>query len=273
MINISIAMATYNGAEYIDEQLESIATQDHIPNELVVCDDKSTDNTISLIQKFSKNAPFPVRILVNEQNMGPIDNFFKAATHCLGDWICYCDQDDVWLPKKISDSVKEINTNPNLNLILQRAKLTDSKLNEMGVIFPQKKENGIFGGNQLDLFFEWHGFLQTVRADFFTKYDYRGRPINKYRSFARQSHDQWTCMIANSIGGISILQDVSALYRRHSKAVTGSYTEPKAPKKILPRLQLPAASLAWQSEVCSSYAEYIHSEGNRCSLSSIATIF
>ena len=74
-VNISVAMATFNGKKFILDQLESIRKQTVLPCELVVCDDGSTDGTIDIIEKFSKSAPFPVRWYLNENNLGYADNF------------------------------------------------------------------------------------------------------------------------------------------------------------------------------------------------------
>lgn len=91
---ISTAMCTYNGEKYLREQLESIARQTLLPNELVVCDDCSSDETVEIIQDFSRNAPFSVRLMINENNLGFAKNFEKAITLCSGEIIVLSDQDD-----------------------------------------------------------------------------------------------------------------------------------------------------------------------------------
>lgn len=265
MNGISVAMATYNGEEFINEQLASLASQEYLPSELVVCDDNSTDDTVAVIEAFKKISPFPVLIIKNKKKLGPINNFFKSVSYCKGEWICFCDQDDVWLPSKILLAKLEVEKNPTINLVLQKAYLTDYRLVDAGVIFPPQKRNGVFTSNKLDLFFEWHGFLQTVRAEIFQKFNYKERPVNKYKSFPVQSHDQWTCMVANAIGGIAVLPDICAYYRRHSGTVTGSYVDSPSGRSGI-ALQLDAALLSWQSEVCRSYSAYMRSQKDRQSL-------
>ncbi|MFL2724047.1 MAG: glycosyltransferase [Gammaproteobacteria bacterium] len=62
-MRISIAMTTYNGSKYLNDQLKSFSQQDQAPDELIVCDDGSSDNTIKILEKFSLNAPFDVKNL------------------------------------------------------------------------------------------------------------------------------------------------------------------------------------------------------------------
>src|SRR6266704_3029265 len=99
---ISIALCTYNGARFLPEQLESIAAQTRLPDEMVVCDDRSADETTDIIRTFAKNALFPVRLEINEQKLGSTKNFEKAIRLCHGEIIAPADQDDVWNPQKLS---------------------------------------------------------------------------------------------------------------------------------------------------------------------------
>jgi len=127
---ISIAMATYNGEKHLREQLASIASQTYLPLELVVCDDGSTDETLSILHEFSTVAPFECRIFRNEKTLGFAENFLRSASHCKGNWIAFCDQDDVWLPTKLEDAYKEIINNSGLYLVLQNAYICDDALNK-----------------------------------------------------------------------------------------------------------------------------------------------
>ena len=95
-MRISIAMTTYNGSKYLNDQLKSFSQQDQAPDELIVCDDGSSDNTIKILEKFSLNAPFDVKIYQNESNLGFTKNFENALSKCTGDLIFLSDQDDIW---------------------------------------------------------------------------------------------------------------------------------------------------------------------------------
>ena len=224
MIKISIAMATYNGAQYINEQLQSLVNQVRQPDELVVCDDGSTDETLLILESFVPIAPFPVRIYRNEINLGYSDNFLKAAKLCKGDWIAFCDQDDVWLSDKIKTAVEAIDRHSGLKMVLQNAELCDGHLNRRGRVFPNKIKPGVYGSDSQYGFWVWPGFLKTVRADWVQMIDSVNRPLNYFLKPELQTHDKWTCMIANSLGDICVLAEPVALYRRHEGALTGSYT-------------------------------------------------
>ena len=101
--SISVVMATYNGAGYIREQLDSIMNQSIRPNELIICDDRSTDNTVEVVRRYVTEHAYGgiIRVEVNENNLGYADNFDKAATLAQGDLIFFSDQDDTWNPDKI----------------------------------------------------------------------------------------------------------------------------------------------------------------------------
>jgi glycosyltransferase involved in cell wall biosynthesis len=105
--SVSVALCTYNGARFLDEQLASLAAQTWRPLELVVCDDRSTDSTLAILAKFASTASFPVRIVQNGAWLGYKSNFKKAACLCQGELITFCDQDDIWLPTKLEVCCKK----------------------------------------------------------------------------------------------------------------------------------------------------------------------
>ena len=98
---LSVALCTYNGAAYLPEQLESIAAQSRVPDELVVCDDGSHDATEELVARFARRAAYPVRFISNPVNLGSSRNFAQAIGLCTGNFIALCDQDDKWEPRKL----------------------------------------------------------------------------------------------------------------------------------------------------------------------------
>lgn len=98
---VSVALCTYNGAAYLAEQLDSLCVQTRLPDELVVCDDHSTDGTLAILEVFAKRSPFPIRIAQNAENLGVTENFSFAIERCSGEVIFLADQDDVWQPEKI----------------------------------------------------------------------------------------------------------------------------------------------------------------------------
>ena len=101
-MKISIALCTYNGEKFLREQLDSFSVQTRLPDEVVVGDDCSTDRTVEILEEWAKTAPFRVEIVRNPQNLGYEKNFEQTMLRCTGDVIFPSDQDDVWLPEKLS---------------------------------------------------------------------------------------------------------------------------------------------------------------------------
>ena len=108
VFKVSVAMATYNGEKYIESQLRSVLSQIRQPDEVIITDDCSTDNTVEIINRFiSENRLTGWSVTVNSQNLGYIKNFKNAISKTTGDIVFLCDQDDVWCEDKIEslDSV------------------------------------------------------------------------------------------------------------------------------------------------------------------------
>ena len=103
---ISLAMPTYNGSKFLRKQLDSIYEQTLIPDEIVVVDDCSTDNTRDILEEYKMTRG--LKYYVNEKNLGYNKNYVKAIMLCNGDYILLCDQDDVWLPNKVEKCYNEI---------------------------------------------------------------------------------------------------------------------------------------------------------------------
>lgn len=250
-------MATYNGASYIAEQLESLANQSYLPFELVVCDDGSTDKTIDIIQLFAERAPFPVRFFQNSQNLGYADNFLKAATLCSGDWVSFCDQDDIWLANKIEDTRKAIGENPMAVMILQNAYLCASDLTHRFRIFPNSIRPGYHSPRSQYGFWVWPGFVKSVRADAMAMNDGYPRPPSYFPRDGTQTHDKWTCMIANAIGGFVVTANPVALYRRHDKSLTGMYTAPTISERVGNSFNVSGEHYSFLSGVAEETAFYL----------------
>lgn len=131
-MKISVALCTYNGEEFLTEQLNSFITQTRLPDEIVVCDDCSRDKTVKIIHDFAARAPFQVRLYVNETNLHTIKNFEKAISLCTGDIIALSDQDDVWHCDKLKIFEEVFNAKPRVGLVFCDANLVDANLAKLG---------------------------------------------------------------------------------------------------------------------------------------------
>lgn len=101
---ISVALCTFNGEEFISQQLDSILSQSVPVDEIVVCDDGSTDSTCQILEQYAAQSQ-SIRLIKNEYNLGYIANFEKAIRLCQGDYIFLSDQDDIWHPEKVAESI------------------------------------------------------------------------------------------------------------------------------------------------------------------------
>jgi len=125
-MRISVAMCTYNGSRFLDEQLSSIHKQLRQPDELVVCDDCSSDDTVQKLQMFARSAGFPVKIVRNETNLGSTRNFEKAISLCDGEIIALSDQDDVWSENRLLETENAFAANPRTGLVFADGDIIDA---------------------------------------------------------------------------------------------------------------------------------------------------
>jgi glycosyltransferase involved in cell wall biosynthesis len=122
---LSVALCTYNGARFLPEQLASLTAQTRLPDEVVVCDDASTDGTIDVVRAFAAAAPFPVRVETGTETLGSTPNFARAIAPCTGDFIALADQDDVWHPDKLATLEAVLLARPDAGLAFGNARLID----------------------------------------------------------------------------------------------------------------------------------------------------
>ncbi len=104
-MKISVALCTWNGGDFLAEQLHSIFEQTVPVTEIIICDDMSVDNTIHIINQFQKKHPGIITLVQNRKTLQARKNFEQAITLCTGDLIFLCDQDDRWLDHKVADTV------------------------------------------------------------------------------------------------------------------------------------------------------------------------
>ncbi len=101
ILKISVVMATYNGARYLREQLDSIVGQSYPVCEIIVQDDGSTDGTLELLREYAALHPL-VKVYANESGRHGVNtNFFSAMERAVGDYIAISDQDDIWVADKL----------------------------------------------------------------------------------------------------------------------------------------------------------------------------
>jgi len=218
---ISVAMTTYNGRAFLREQLDSILAQSRQVDELVVCDDGSADDTVGILEEFAAAAPFPVRVAVNERNLGSTKNFEKAMSLCIGDIIALCDQDDVWLPRKIEILENTFLANDGCGMVFTDAMAVDEANNPQGKLwawfkFDKKKQKMLRRGDGLRLFVAGNvvtGATAAITKSFFEE----AAPFPD-----RFVHDRWLAIVAVSKGKLFFSDAVTINYRRHASQQLGA---------------------------------------------------
>lgn len=204
------------------EQLRSLADQARLPDELVVSDDGSTDETWDILRNFARTAPFLVRLHRNARNLGWQDNFVATAIRCRGDWVCFCDQDDVWAPNKVAHVESVIQAHSDLKMIVHSAQLTDEGLVPSGGLFPSFSRFRVVPPLANPPMSAQLGFALTFRRDLLVDIPVDDRPCDPNIPHRRQSHDQLIPLLANVLGQVAYLPEVLVSYRRHASTASGA---------------------------------------------------
>jgi glycosyltransferase involved in cell wall biosynthesis len=219
---ISIAMCTYNGEAYLSDQLVSIGKQMQQPDELIVCDDGSTDSTLQVLDQFSKGAPFPVRVYRNEQRLGSTKNFEKAMSLCKGDFIFLSDQDDVWMPEKVNRLLQALRNNPHAGYVFSDALIVDEALHPLGytmwqtIKFTPRERRQFEQGKQPAVLLKRNVVTGATMA-------FRATLKSFILPIPEEAiHDEWIALLASAIGIYGVLIDESLIhYRQHSQQLRG----------------------------------------------------
>lgn len=206
-MKISIAMATYNGANWIMEQLESFNDQTTLPDELVICDDCSTDETVELLYEFKKKSLFKVNIHVNAENIGYTRNFEKALSLCNGDLIFLSDQDDVWFACKIDTVSRIFELNSKIHVLVNDMEITDAQLTSTGKTYFENTFSLGFKRNRLIT-----GCCTAMTSDF--------KDLLLPFPTDLLVHDGWIHLLSNYLEVRMVLPKVLQNYRRHESNVS-----------------------------------------------------
>jgi Glycosyl transferase family 2 len=205
---VSIALCTYNGARFLSQQLDSLIAQTYPNIEIVVVDDCSTDDTLAVLDRHARLDP-RIRITVNERNVGFARNFEHALHQCRGVYIAPCDQDDVWLPDKISTLVAAIGSGSlaycDSTLINERGEPTGYRMSEIVPMLTTDDPVAFAFGNCVS------GHAMLFRRELLE------RALPAPQGFF---YDWWIAAVAASVGGVVSCGRSLVLYRQHGGNVT-----------------------------------------------------
>ena len=212
---ISVAMATYNGAIFLEEQLQSIFRQKIWPQELCVTDDGSSDATLSILEDFAAKAPFVTRVFRNPIRLGYGRNFLKAASLCKSEYVAFCDQDDVWSENKLQ-KVQITIDEMSPDILVHSGEVVDQSLAPMGDWYPDIQFAGWLDPDQLTADFFWPGYSLVMKRDTLLSWGMESVISDEQRCPNSFAHDRWVFDAVR--GGATCYQipDKLVQYRQHA---------------------------------------------------------
>jgi Glycosyl transferase family 2 len=237
--SVSVVMATYNGAQFLEPQLASIAAQTRLPDELVVCDDQSSDESVEIVERFASRAPFEVRVVRNPERLGFAGNFLHAARLSRGDLIAWSDQDDVWMPEKLAVCARELESDDGVLLVTHaswfgewmrhgRPVVRAATGDWFGRFTPRRvRRRTVYTPTSLPLRTRFPGRSSLVSRRVLDVADALETRLPGIIDEFENHHDIWIGFVAGAIGNVVILPDALVQYRQHDEQVTG----PAAPRR------------------------------------------
>lgn len=170
----AVAVALYNGARFLEAQLDSLRLQSRTPDWVVLCDDGSKDETAALVAAYIEkhNLADTWKLYQNSENLGYIRNFYRAISLCDADLVFLSDQDDIWKPDKIEKMTAVMESNPHINLLSCgygiidaageiQSSVVEASANEDGTVVPVSVQTIMTA-------YRWPGMLMCLRKNFFT---------------------------------------------------------------------------------------------------------
>lgn len=214
---ISVAMCTYNGAAFLKEQLQSIISQTVPPDEIVICDDCSKDNTIEVAKSVLSQWQGTVKIIENEHNLGYKMNFQKAISLCEGDLIFLSDQDDIWRPKKIEHMKMVFAKHPEAQLVFHDVELVDEQLRPIAPSFWQ-----ILHFNAAEFLHGCYDRLLLGNVVQGSACAFRRGLFEKAYPFPKEAvHDEWLALVATLFGSLIPITEPLMKYRQGHNQIGG----------------------------------------------------
>lgn len=209
MTSISIAMTAYNAARYIDEQLQSFAMQTRLPDELVITDDGSKDETPAIVERFAARVPFPVRYVRNETNLGMHLNFERCVSLATGDLVFMSDDDDAWFPDKLAVVEAAFDADPSILSVVNDQTIADAdgRLTDRTVLQNVRKLG--YGDEHYGT-----GACTAMRRSL----------VQLLLPFPRHTvpYDHWTNHLPFILGVRHLIETPLQFYRRHANNMTAS---------------------------------------------------
>lgn len=214
---VDILLATYQGAGFLQEQLDSIANQSYPHIRIIARDDGSKDQTCQILMNY------PLTLLESSENLGCKRNFSKLLSHSEAPYVCFSDQDDVWLPHKVEESLQRM--------------LLEEKLQPPGTPILVHTDLVVVDKNLQEIapsFWNFAGLKAHEHASFnrlLVQNCVTGCAMMINRPLAElaleipetsKMHDWWIALVASAFGKIVAVNRPSILYRQHAHNTIGA---------------------------------------------------
>lgn len=223
---ISVALCTFNGSKYLEIQLQSIVDQSLVPDEIVIGDDGSTDDTLGIVEKFVKKYNnISWKIIQNNQRLGFCRNFLKTMKLCNGDYVFLSDQDDIWHKDKIMQMVDSMKYNHHINALFSSYECIDSENNRLS--FNYRLTNSIVFNLKSKLSrivkYDYESFIKSMNI--------AGMSVCLKKEFIDRFlalnvdgisyHDTFICFFASLLDSLYFFNKALVQYRMHDNNQIG----------------------------------------------------
>jgi len=204
---VSVCLATYNGENYIAEQINSILNQLDQNDELIISDDGSKDNTLEIVKLIKDNR---IRIIINSGIHGYTHNFENALKESKGDYIFFSDQDDVWLPDKVKTMLSLLKTD---KYVISDAYITNENLEITGKLSSWRSyKKGYFRNLYKSIYAGCTcAFTKNIKEYVL--------PFPKTKLI---QHDNWIGLLCELKYRVEYVNQPLILYRRHTENASSS---------------------------------------------------
>ena len=222
-VKISVVVCTYNGEKFLAEQLQSILDQTHLPDDIIISDDGSSDSTLDIVAEFSfrdSGAKKPQwTVQSRKKPLGAAGNFGSALTKAQGDLVALADQDDVWEPTRLEQGLAQFRDDALLvhcdaTLIDEAGQPTSSLMSALRLTNGERRS--LLAGNALDALLRRNlvtGATTMIRASLLQQ----ALPIPE-----GWVHDEWLGLVAAVQGGVVFSEESLIRYRQHGSNEIGA---------------------------------------------------
>lgn len=217
-MTISLCMGIYNGEKYIEEQLNSILRQTRKADEVILCDDGSTDGTVEAVRGFIERNGLGDnwKLYCNQKNRGYPGNFYYAMSLCTMDAVFLADQDDIWAATKLERMCNVLEQHPEAKLAACKFGLIDSADEKIHALMSPSHSLGTGKLQQIGLFdifykYEWPGMVLAYRNAWYLEWEKRHGGHENLQI----PHDIFLCAMAAEEGAFLQLDAELAYHRRH----------------------------------------------------------